>query len=179
MRIFQLSVLCLIAAIPLELLGQAQAQPTFVVKLKYVRLDLPRSSSDSCLVVFPDGRFHLEQASDYPPSKAEIFEDSVTKDSLESLRTLLMAEELKSLQTLREGAKIAQGEVVWVLIPRGDAFQKLTFVGLVGSAAQPSQKLPTALEPLLNWFHTTIKGVKQQKLGALKGAKPTNCGPWK
>ena len=123
MRIFQLSVLCLIAAIPLELLGQAQAQPTFVIKLKYVRLDLPRSSSDSCLVVFPDGRFHLEQASDYPPSKAEIFEDSVTKDSLESLRTLLMAEELKSLETPRESGKIAQGEVVWSSYPEETNFR--------------------------------------------------------
>jgi hypothetical protein len=89
-----------------------------------------------------------------------------------------MAEELQSLQTVREDEKIVEGEVVWVLIPRGDGLQKLVFAGLVGSAAQRAQKLPAALEPLLNWFHTTIKSVQQQKLRAVKGVKPTNCG-WK
>ena len=123
MRILRLSFVCLMAAMRLTLLGQTQPQPPFVVKLRYVKIDLPRSSSDSCLVVFSDGRFHLEQASDYPPSKAEIFEDSVTKDSLESLRTLLMAEELKSLETPREGGKIAQGEVVWSSYPEETNFR--------------------------------------------------------
>ena len=161
---------------PLPLLGQAQAQLPFVVKLKYARIDLPRSTSDSCLVVFPDGRFHLEEGSDWPPSKAQIFEDSLTQESLNLLTTLLVAEELKTLQTTRDEVRIAQGEIVSVFIPRGEAFQRLVFVGLEGSATQPAKKLPTALEPLLNWFHTTIKGVKQQKLRALKGTKPTHCG---
>jgi hypothetical protein len=176
MRLLRFFVLSLMTAIPLVFLGQAQLQSPFVVKLKYAKIDLPRSSSDTCLVVFPDGKFHLEQGSVWPVSKAQVFEDSLTHDSLNSLTTLLAAEELKSLQTTREQVAIAEGEVVWVLIPRGEALQMLTFAGVVGSATQHVRKLPTALEPLLNWFHTTIEGVKQQKLRALKGAKATNCG---
>jgi hypothetical protein len=176
MRILRLSLLSLVTAIPLAFLVQAQPQSPFVVKLKYARVDLPRSISDTCLVVFPDGRFHLEQGSDWPASKAQVFEDSLTHDRLNSLTTLLVAEELKSQQTTREEVAVAQGETVWVLIPRGEAFQRLIFAGVEGSGAQHVKKLPTALEPLLNWFHTTIKGVKQQKLRAVKGAKPTNCG---
>lgn len=176
MRKVRLSLLSLMTAVPLAFSGQPQPQSPFVVKLKYTRIDLPRSSFNTCLVVFPDGRFHLEQGSDWPASKAQVFEDSLTHDSLNSLTTLLVAEELKSLQTTKEEEVIAQGEIVWVLIPRGEAFQRLIFAGLEGSGTQHVKKLPTALEPLLNWFHTTIKGVKQQKLRALKDAKPTNCG---
>jgi hypothetical protein len=176
MRILRFFVLSLMTAIPLAFLGQAQPQSPFVVKLKYVKVDVPSSSSDTCLVVFPDGRFHLEQGSVWPVSKPRVFEDSLTHDSLNSLTTLLVAEELKSLQTTREQVAIAHGETVWALIPRGEALQMLIFTGVEGSGMQHAKKLPTALEPLLNWFHTTIKGVKQQKLRALKGAKPTSCG---
>jgi hypothetical protein len=176
MSILRLSLLSLMMAIPCVLLGQAQPQSPFVVNLKYVRIDLPRSSSNTCLVVFPDGRFHLEESFDWPASKPQVFEDSLTQTSLNSLATLLAAEDLKSLQTTAsEEQKIAQGEIVWVRIPRGEALQKLIFAGLQASATQRVKKLPSALDPLLNWFHTTVKGVKQQKLRALKGAKPTNC----
>jgi hypothetical protein len=176
MRILRLSLLSLMTAVPAAFLGQAQPQSPFVVKLMYARIDLPRSSSDTCLVVFPDGSFHMEQGSDWPASKTKVFEDSLTHDSLNSLTTLLVAEELKNLQTTREDVAIAQGEIVWVLIPRGEAFQRLNFAGIEGSPTQHAKKLPTALGPLLNWFHTTIKGVTQQKLRALQDAKPTNCG---
>jgi hypothetical protein len=176
MLVLRLSLLCLIATMSLPLLVQGQVQPQFVVMVRYARIDVPRSASDTCLVVFPDGRFHLEQDSEWPPpSKTQIFEDSLTKESLNSLTTLLVAEELKSLQTTNEEVKIEQGEMVSVFIPRGKAVQALAFAGFVGSATQPAKKLPAALEPLLNWFHTTVKGVKQQKLRALKGTKPTHC----
>jgi hypothetical protein len=163
-------------AIPVTFLGQSPPQSPFVVKLKYARIDLPRSSSDTCLVVFPDGRFHIEQSSDWPASKVQIFEDSLTHDSLDSLTTLLMAEELRNLQTTKENVAIAQGEIVWILIPRGVTVQALNFAGLEGSVTQYAKKLPASLEPLLNWFRMTTKTVKQRKLEVLKDAKPTNCG---
>src|SRR5262249_54774874 len=156
MRILKFFLLSLMTAIPLAFLGQAQPQSPFLVKLKYAKVDLPSSTSDTCLTVFPDGKFHLEQGFDFPPSKAQVFEDSLTHDSLDSLTTLLVAEELKSLQTTREQMAVAQGEIVWVLIPRGEALQVLMFAS-EGSGTKHDRKLPTALEPLLNWFHTTIK----------------------
>src|SRR5260370_32453709 len=133
MRILRLSLLSLVTAIPLAFLVQAQPQSPFVVKLKYTRVDLPRSISGTCLVVFPDGRFLLEEGSDWPASKAQVFEDSLTHDSLNSLTTLLVAEELKSLQTTREKVAVAQGEPVLVLIPRRKTFHRFIFARVESS----------------------------------------------
>jgi hypothetical protein len=177
MRRVRLALLSLITTVSAVLLSQPQSESPLVVKIKYVKIDLPRSTTNTCLVVFADGKFHLEEGSDFPPSKPQVFEDSLTQDSLNSLTTILAANDLKSLQTVSsEEQKIAQGEIVWVHIPRGETLQKLIFAGLEASATQRARKLPAALEPLLNWFHATVKGAKQQKLRPLRNAKPTHCG---
>ena len=118
----------------------------------------------------------MEQASESPVSKLQIFEDSLPQDSLNSLKQLLMANELKNLRTKKEAVTIAQGEIVWALIPREDTLQMLNFAGLEGSGKQHSQELPAAIKPLLDWLQTTIKGVKQHNLRSLRDAKATNCG---
>src|SRR5262249_25798876 len=132
MRLVRFSLLWLALSIPLALLGQ-QPQAPFLVKMKYVKFDLPYSSSNSCLVVFTDGEFHLEQGSDWPASKPQIFEDSLTQESLNSLTNLLAAEELKSLPKTNQDVMIGQGEIVWGLIPRGEKIQRLVFGAFEGT----------------------------------------------
>ena len=175
MCILRLSLIFVMTALPALVLGQAQPRSLFVVKLRYDKIDLPRSISGTCLAVFPDGRFHMEQVSEWPDSKRQVFEDSLPHESLNSLTALLEAAELKNLRIANDDMKVAQGEMVWVVIPRGETFQHLSFVGLVGTGAQHAKSLPESLRPLLQWFQATTTAVRQRKLRPLKDAKPTSC----
>ena len=52
--------LVLLAVVLLPLAAASQdSGPSFVVQLKHTKIDLPYSSSSSCLTVFSDGRFHM------------------------------------------------------------------------------------------------------------------------
>jgi hypothetical protein len=151
-------------------------EPSFVLKLKDTKLDLPNSNSSTCLAVFPDGRFHMEQTSELPSSEHRIFEDSIPDDSLRSLSTILETRELKDLRTVKTGpVEFAQGEVVWAVMPRQGTTQKLLFVSLDGAAGQPSKPFPASLEPLVQWVHVTIRALNQRKLHPVKKANPVRC----
>jgi hypothetical protein len=171
------SFLFIVSAIPAALLGQAQLRTSFVVRLKYMKIDLPSSSSLTCLAVFPDGGFHMEKASDWPRSAPQVFEDSIPKESVDSLRAVLEVQGLKDLrQTKEDVGVISQGAVLWVLIPRGETFQLLSFASLENSGAQHGKALPAPLEPLVQWFLSTTKTIDRRKLRSLKSTTPTMCG---
>ena len=175
MRIFGLTSLVMAMAIPVALLGQAQPEPSFVVRLRYMKIDLPRSSSTTCLAVFPNGRLHMEKSSEWPSSNPQVFEDSLPDESFKSLTGLLETKELKELRTTKGQASISQGEVVWAIIPRGETSQNLSFVAMEGSGGQPAKPLPESLGPLIQWFQETSKELSQRKLRPLKDTKSVDC----
>jgi len=163
--------------VPLAVSAQGPPPPSFVVKLQYTKVDLPRSSASTCLAIFPDGRFRMGQISEWPRSGPRIFEDSIPDESLKSLSTILQAQELKELRTVDlNPGKIAQGEIVWASIPRGETTQKLLFTALWASGGQSPKPFPTSVDPLVQWVQETIKTVNQRKLRPVKNAKPVDCG---
>ena len=169
--------LILVVVLSLTLLACAQSSPSFLVKLRMMKADLPRSDSTTCLAVFPGGKFHLEEDSYVQHyAKPYVFEDSLPLDSLSTLSALLEADDLKELQmTDQKFGAFAQGEVVWALIPRGNTSQRLIYVGIEGSGTQHPKPLPPPLRPLVSWFETTVKDIDHRKLQPLRKAKGSNC----
>jgi len=177
--------LLLVLATPSVLVPQDLPESSFVVKLKYAKIDRPPIFSSTCLAIFPDGRFHMEQSPDwntpliFQDSLApQVFEDSLPDDSLKSLSMILEAQELKELKAADAVvlSKLHKAEIVWALIPRGGGEnQKLVSAALEASGTQISKPFPASLGPLVEWVQATTKVLKQRKLRPLKKSKPVNC----
>jgi hypothetical protein len=160
----------------LVVVGQGQPETSFVLKMKYMKVDLPTSDASTCLAVFPDGRFRMEQISEWPAAYPRIFEDSLPDEGFKSLSTILDAKDLKELKTVAPSSGvISQGEMVQVIISRAEATQALFAIALEGSGKQVFRPLPEPLRPLVEWLQATTKSVNKRKLKPLKNAKPVNC----
>ncbi len=171
-----LSLALLFVLMSLALSAQELPESSFVVKAGYIKVDLPTSSSSTCLAVFHDGRFHMEQLSQQPVSEPRIFEDSLPDENLKSLSAILENQELKGLKTARtKPIAVARGEMVWAIIPRAETTQEIAAIALEGSGRQFPKPLPADLNPLVDWLQATIKSVNQRRLKPLKKAKPVNC----
>ena len=166
-------------AISFTLFAQTPSESRFLVRLKYIKSDLPLSASTTCIAVFPDGRFHLEQLSGWTDSKPQIYEDSVPDNDLKSLLTIIADPELRDLQGMDTGSVVFRqsehGEVVWALISRGETTQKLLFNSQTGSPKQSSKALPRPLVDLVGWSDATAKTINRRKIHPLKNAKPVMC----
>ncbi len=167
---------------------EGPASTTFTIQLKYVKLDFPGRSTNTCIAVFSDGRFHLEQAwlGSFPDSGLQIFEGSLGGDTLKSLSAILAAEEFRRLrasdiaQTTYQGQVIwvivpYQGQVIWVIVPRSEETQAFFLVGREGMPKQDPKPLPPSIEPLVEWIQGTRKAIDKRKIFLIKGAKPVNC----
>jgi hypothetical protein len=70
----------------------------------------PRStgfSSNDCLLILADGRFHLERRNQQLPARTaalKVFEYSLTSSQLQELRAIVDAEKLRSLPTFKPPA---------------------------------------------------------------------------
>ncbi len=179
MRAATCFILIVFLAISFTLFAQTPSESRFLVRLKYIKSDLPLSASTTCIAVFPDGRFHLEQLSGWTDSKPQIYEDSVPDNDLKSLLTIIADPELRDLQGMDTGSVVFRqsehGEVVWALISRGETTQKLLFNSQTGSPKQSSKALPRPLVDLVGWSDATAKTINRRKIHPLKNAKPVMC----
>ncbi len=179
MRAATCFILIVFLAISFTLFAQTPSESRFLVRLKYIKSDLPLSASTTCIAVFPDGRFHLEQLSGWTDSKPQIYEDSVPDNDLKSLLTIIADPELRDLQGMDTGSVVFRqsehGEVVWALISRGETTQKLLFNSQTGSPKQSSKALPRPLGDLVGWSDATAKTINRRKIHPLKNAKPVMC----
>ena len=148
MRLRRLAGLFLFA-VPLAALPQSVPKPSFVVKLKYIKVDLPRQSSSTCVVVLEDGRFHMEQIWEWPYSAPRITEGSLPSASVEALSKILEEQDLKNLKNARATGEIAQGGMVWAVIPREQATQRLAYFFVEASGGHVPKPLPA---PCFRWF---------------------------
>ena len=71
-----------------------------------MKSDLPLSVSTTCMAVFADGRFHLEQRSDVPESEPQVYEDSLSDTDLKSLLTIIDDPELRDLKGIDTGSMV-------------------------------------------------------------------------
>ena len=172
-------ILIIILAMSIAALGQAPSEPQFLLRLKYVKSDLPLRVSTTCIAVFSDGRFHLEQRADWPESKPQIYEDFLPDDDLKSLRTIIDDPELRDLKGIVTGDVVVRqrehGEVVWALISRGEATQRLLFNSQTGTPERSSKALPKPLGALVGWSDATAKTLNSRRVRPLKNAKPVMC----
>src|SRR6478609_7860714 len=106
MRAATCFILIVFLAISFTLFAQTPSESRFLVKLKYMKSDLPLSASTTCIAVFPDGRFHLEQRTDWPESKSQIYEGSVPDNDLKSLLAIIADPELKDLQGIDTSSEV-------------------------------------------------------------------------
>jgi len=169
----------IILATSLNSLAQAPSGSQFVLRLKYMKSDLPVRVSTTCIAVFPDGRFHLEQREDWPGSKPQIYEDSLSDSDFKSLRAIIDDPGLRDLTGIDTG-EVAfrqgeRGEIVWALITRGENIQKLLFNSQTGTPGQHSKMLPKPLSALVEWSDATAKTLDSRKVHSLKNAKPVMC----
>ena len=153
------------------------ASTKVIIQLRYVKLEPPGRSTDTCIAVFSDGRFHLEQAwqGSFPDSGLLIFEGTLAADSLKSLSTVLATEEFRKLRTPDTREWTDQGEVIWAIVPRSEETQAFLLVGREGTAYHASKLLPSSIRPLIDWIKETRKGIDKRKSFLVKGAKPVNC----
>ena len=179
MRAAMCFILIVLSAISFTSLAQTPSESRFLVRLKYIKSDLPLSASTTCIAVFPDGRFHLKQRSGWTESKPQIYEDTVPDNDLKSLLTIIADPELRDLQGIDAGSVVFRqsehGEVVWALISRGETTQKLLFNSQTGSSKQSSKALPRPLGDLVGWSDATAKTINRRKIHPLKNAKPVMC----
>jgi len=101
----------------------------------------------------------------------KIFESSISGDSLQQLRAILSASDIREIQgsySPRGQKNVDHNEKIAASILRNDEVQNFAFPDT--SARQPYE---LALKPLLQWAST----IEKHKGGAIKGAMANNCSP--
>ena len=94
--------LTLVNAAPRDRLQPQQEAPTFLIAAHEGTIDLSRNgtSSQTCILVRPDGRFHLEgrtQRLPSPAASAKIFDYSLDSSRLQQLRGIIDDESVRQL----------------------------------------------------------------------------------
>jgi hypothetical protein len=135
------------------------------------------TTSHSCILVFPDGRFHLERKVQHLPASTasvSIFDYSLDTSQLGQLRRTLDDEKIRhlpayTLPTLPMGVPWSHG--LNVKIARAGGLQEAGYLTWRGGTAEVSpnsapenikkkwQESETALQALVDWFHS-IEGLK-------------------
>lgn len=175
MRLNCLAFLVLMAALGLAGAENPPDGP-FLVELRYDTVNFPHDAESTCLMVFPDRRFHMERWSEWPSDKPRIFEDLISSDGLASLRALLNAPELEKFKSDDPEVTLTQGYFVSIIIPRMEKNQQIRASAWDVAAGRPRKPFPEALRPLLRWTEIAVKEIDQRRLSPLK-AKVTECWP--
>ena len=154
----------------------------YLVWMSVKRFDEGRATRN-CVIVYADGEFRKEetvQVAGAVAAKTRAFVDNVPADDLASLRSILNAPELKSLQHPFRSRRISarEAQITSVDIPRGDAIQRLGFgdyYGIFGSdVRQANDNDEQAISPLQHWIKHAI-GFRRS--APIPDSVGTNCAP--
>jgi len=139
---------------------------------------------DTCIVVYPSGRYHMEKSTQGYQEKLKLhaFEDTLQAADLEKLVGLLNEPKLKSSthRNLAEGKVLREGEITTLDVPREGRVQQISFanyfgvpgwVSNVNAGTDPEERI---VAPLRKWLESHIKAKKE---AALQNAVPTRCVP--
>jgi VWFA-related protein len=113
----------------------------------------------------------LDDRSSKGVRSAKVFEDSVDADTLQQLKAILSAKNLRDIRGVypqRGGADYYGTERIAVSVPRDDGVQTFAFPD-----SYTRQPFDNVLKPLLKWLDNTEK----HKGAAIKGVTATNCSP--
>ncbi|MGA8431370.1 MAG: hypothetical protein WB729_16225 [Candidatus Sulfotelmatobacter sp.] len=172
--------LTLVNVAPRDRLQPQQEAPTFLIAAHEGTIDLSRNgtSSQTCILVRPDGRFHLEgrtQRLPSPTASAKIFDYSLDSSQLQQLRGIIDDESVRQLpEYIQPPLPMA---VSWshgfeAKITRPTGAQDIGYWTWRGGTVDASpnsaresvrkgwQQSETALKPLVDWLH----GIEALKL---------------
>ena len=136
---------------------------------------------DTCIVVYPSGRFRMEKSTRNKGEKLRIrvVENSLNENELHQLRELLDDPMLKASTHQRFGTGYPhEQELTALSVPRGERIQHLSFATYfgfdtkyIGAGIDPDERL---VAPLQKWLKSHIEA---GKLEALPHASATGCIP--
>src|SRR5579863_2601359 len=158
---------------PVAAQSQLQFDPAaFLVRINEATIDNENAvTSSDCMLILPDGRFHLERRSQHLPNPVatlRIFESSLGAAQLQYLRDILHDQSIRNLPPY--APPIFPMNLPWfanvrVKIVREPEVQDVGYWIWRGGAADASpnstpdnikkgwQESEVALRPLLQWFH--------------------------
>ncbi len=184
-------VLLLLALVgPCAVLAQAHSPTTQnapPVRIGEARMDNEHAvTSSDCVLILPDGRFHLERrrvAKPSPTATLKIFESSLDSSELEQLRGIIKDEEVSGLPEYDRQRVYFQNAPwftsVTVDIGEGEAARRFGYWAWDTQNAGPDvpadarahwRDSEVALRPLVEWFHR----MEASKLSP-SDAKSTQC----
>jgi hypothetical protein len=159
----------------------AGAVPPFLIRWQFNHV-AEGTVKDTCVVVYPGGRFRMERSSQSYRDKLKLsaYEDSLNEEELEQLTQLLDEPTLKasSHQNIPSGKVFREGELTTLSVSRGDRTQQLSFadyfgvpgwVSNVNSGTDPEERV---VKPLRKWLKSHVE---DKKMGALSNASATRC----
>jgi hypothetical protein len=184
--------LALALAVTLPAIAGAQTNPSpgpesFVVRISEAMMDNERRVTLSdCLLVLPDGRFHLERRRQVLPSPTatlNIFESSLDSSQLEQLRDLVKNAQSSALPNY-DSQRVFFQNAPWfssVIVDIGgsEASRRYGYwtwdmrnagPDVAATAKKHWHDSETALQPLVEWLHA----IEAMKLPP-SNAEPTKC----
>jgi hypothetical protein len=129
----------------------------------------PSQIDSSCVVVYPDGKYHFERGVRRPSSgdeKVNILGGNLSRQSFEELKEVLNDPVLKSRtkDNLRGNNIGMEGQVAALAIPRDDHIQQLSFWKFLSSARSGAAGMPIVedngiklLKPLQRWIKVNVE----------------------
>jgi hypothetical protein len=146
-----------------------------------------QTAENTCIIVYPDGRYHLERKTQRIASKEvsiAVFEDAVWAGELQKLTQILDNPELqkKTYEEPPYGRPMLEAEFTSLTVPRVDHLQKVSIwrgsefrrLGSIGGPPPLIDHGSKLLKPLQQWLKNNIE---QRKTSALPGTTPSKCVP--
>ncbi len=163
----------------------------FLVRIAEAGSDLSSKgiTSTDCILVLPDGHFHLERRTQrLPETKAttQVFESSLAAVQLQSLRSIIDSQTIKDLPTYAQPTfpmTVTWFGILDVKIARQSEIQRVGYFTWLGGTRDTSPNVmpeeikntwrtsAAALQPLVEWFHS----IKNSKLEPLPEAEINFC----
>ena len=154
-------------------------------------LPMGKGASSNCILVWPDGRFHLERKQQQLPKRVaslKVFESSLDSEQLQQLRDILKDQSIEKLPPYVLHPDLPLN-VPWfqtfrATIARAKQIQSIGYwKWRGGTPGKPPNTTPerikedwrkaeTTLRPLVDWFHETAQSASKLKPSV---AEPTAC----
>jgi hypothetical protein len=148
-------------------------------------------ASRTCATVYPDLRYHLERSEQHGSfqGKPRVYESTITPEQLDTLRRLLDAAELKSLEhnDMPERIAVQEADFTILSVLRDSGVQNLAFASYFGirndrrdtSKNAAASRYATdedvkVVKPVRQWVKEAIES---RKVAETKGATATDCVP--
>lgn len=145
---------------------------SFLIRADTTTVDQYSGMTQTCILVFPDGKYRLERTFSSNAGGApevRVYLDQLPDASLKQLQATLDDGAFQEINTpASRGGIIQDMDMISASIPRDHQIQSFTFPN-----ADSRRQYEKTLKPLFSW----MKDVEKRKVQVAKTEKPTNCSP--